>query len=235
MGFERIKGGKGGARGKAKNPSVSAIKRKRRNPHKFANYDVGPSSTTNITSTGSQTYTVQKGVDTLTITMYGAGGGGGQAISARGSTVSGGGGGGGSKLVITLNEIAGGTVLTFGVGAGGAVAVNNTSDSSDGANTTLSYGGIDYIAGGGEGNRSSSAPGSKDGTGGAGDCDSGPVCAATAGNNGTAYNNGASSTRPGGLSLETADASGAGAGGAGSNNASSSTAAAGVNGKVVIS
>jgi hypothetical protein len=227
---------KSGNRGRGRHTptkNMSRYKLVRRKPEVYASFDVSPSSTTNITSTGSQTYTVPRGVDTLTITMYGGGGGGGLASSGRSGTIKGGGGGGGSRLVITLNEIAGGTVLTFGVGVGGAVSVNSLSNSSNGVATTLSYGGIDYVAGGGEGNRSGGA-GSADGTGGAGDCDSGPVCTATAGNNGTAYTTGLS-TAAGGPSLETANSSGAGAGGAGSNNASSQNAAAGVAGKVVIS
>jgi hypothetical protein len=189
-------------------------------------------SATTVTSTGSQTYTVPKGVDTITVTMYGGGGGGGLAASGRGGDIKGGGGGGGSRLVLTINEIRPGTVLTFNVGAGGDKSVGNGM-SDDGGNTTLSYGGVDYVAGGGEGNRGGSislgAP-TKDGTGGAGDCDGGSTCTATAGNNGTAYNTGGSTT-PGGAALGNS----AGKGGDGSNNASSQNAEDGSDGKVIIS
>ena len=77
-------------------------------------------------------------------------------------------------------------------------AATLTNPSSDGGNTTFSYGGKDYVAGGGEGNRGGNLGlANKDGTGGAGDCDGGSTCTATAGNNGTAYND-SGSTTPGG-------------------------------------
>jgi hypothetical protein len=225
--------------------SMKAVNRKMRLPHRFASYDTTTTSkrpglsaagSTSITSTGSQTYTVPTGVDTINVTMYGGGAGGGWASSGRSGTTKGGGGGGGARLVIVLNEIAPGTVLTFNVGAGGADATSNSGNSDDGGDTTLSYGGVDYVAGGGEGNRGGSigiGGSAKDGTGGAGDCDGGSTCTATAGNNGTAYNI-LGSTTPGGNSLETSNSSGAGAGGIGSNDASSQNSADGQNGKVVI-
>ena len=211
---------------------MKAVNRKKRLPHRFASYDttitskrpgLSAAGSTSITSTGSQTYTVPTGVDTINVTMYGGGAGGGWASAGRGGTTKGGGGGGGARLVIVLNEIAPGTVLTFNVGAGGADATTASGLSTSGGNTTLSYGGVDYVAGGGERNRSGGLGiGTPDGTGGA-----------TAGNDGTAYNTGASTT-PGGNSLETSNSSGAGAGGIGSNDASSQNSADGQNGKVVI-
>tara|TARA_R100000458_G_C8276263_1_gene251501 strand:+ start:593 stop:1318 length:726 start_codon:yes stop_codon:yes gene_type:complete len=221
-------------------PSQQKAKIARRYPNRFSGFDVGLArkgqSSTSITSTGSQTYTVPAGVDSLTITMYGGGAGGGLARAGRGGTTKGGGGGGGARLVITLDEVTPGETLTFNVGAGGAKSVNNNSLSTSGGDTTFSYGGKDYVAGGGERNRSGglSIGTSADGTGGAGDCDGGSTCTATAGNDGTAYNTG-DSTTPGGNSLETGDSSGAGAGGTGSNNDSIQNAADGQNGKVVIS
>lgn len=237
-------GGNSG-KGRAVAKGMKGIKLAKRLPHLSSLVDAtlssrpgffgGSKSGTNITSTGSQTYTVPQGVDTLTITMYGGGAGGGLAASGRGGTVKGGGGGGGARLVITLNEVKPGETLTFNVGAGGAKSTSTNGVSSNGGDTTFSYDGKDYVAGGGEGNRSGSLGiATKDGTGGAGDCDGGSTCTATAGNNGTAYNTGASTT-PGGNSLETSNSSGAGAGGIGSNNASSQNAADGQNGKVVIS
>ena len=221
------------------NPSVSKSSRARRHPNRFGGFDRSLSqaglTTTNITSTGSQTYTVPPKVDSLTITMYGGGAGGALAGGGRGGVVKGGGGGGGARLVITLDEVTPGETLTFNVGAGGDKATAASGCSDSGGDTTFSYGGKDYVAGGGERNRGGNLGlCSDDGTGGAGDCDGGATCTATAGNNGTAYNSGGSTT-PGGNSLETGDSSGAGAGGIGSNNGSSQNAADGQNGKVVIS
>ena len=51
--------------------------------------------------------------------MVGGGGGGGHR-AGKGGGANGGGGGSGAKVVVTLDEIAPGTVLTFNVGAGGA-------------------------------------------------------------------------------------------------------------------
>ena len=193
-------------------------------------------SSTTISSTGSQTYTVPKGVDTLTVTMYGAGGGGGAAAAgtSRGNPVNeGGGGGGGSRLVITLKEVRPGTVLTFNVGAGGAKNANSSQCGADGGDTTLSYGGYDFVAGGGEGNvGGATIPScSDDGTGGAGDCDSYGDCTATAGNNGTAKHN--NSTQAGGAAL--GDSAGAGGQGSNNDNTPDQNMTDGGNGKVIIS
>jgi len=212
---------------------MSRYKIVRRKPHQYASFDVHPSTPTTITDTGTQTYTIPSGVDTLTITMYGGGGGGGLADAGRGGTTKGGGGGGGSRLVFTLNEVRGGQVLTFNVGAGGAKSASTSLCSTAGGNTTLTHDGCDFIAGGGEQNRSAglSLGGSCDlGGGGVADCDSCADCTATNGNDGTAYNTG-SSTTPGGAALGDS----AGAGGDGSNNASSQNATNGGDGKVIIS
>jgi hypothetical protein len=234
MGLSEFRSGKGSKKGKTRNFSLLRQVKIRRNPSLSVSFDRTPTqagANETITSTGSQTYTVPRGVDTVNITMYGGGGGGGLAASGRSGTTKGGGGGGGSRLVLTLNEVPSGTVLTFNVGAGGDKATSASGNSDDGGNTTLSYGGVDYVAGGGEGNRSGSIGlGGKDGTGGAGDCDGGSTCTATAGNNGTAYNTGGSTT-PGGAALGDS----AGAGGDGSNNASSQNAEDGSDGKVIIS
>ena len=58
-------------------------------------------STTNITSTGAQSYTIPAGVRYLEIEMWGAGGGGGGRVAGSGkgaAQYSGGGGGGGAYL-----------------------------------------------------------------------------------------------------------------------------------------
>lgn len=213
---------------------MSRYKIVRRSPHRYSTVDFSPPSTTTITSTGSQTYTVPRGVDTLNITMYGAGAGGGKAAIGfnRGDAIAeGGGGGGGSRLVITLNEVAPGTVLTFNVGAGGAKGSNANNCSADGGNTTLSYGGYDFVAGGGEGNMGGgSIPAClDDGSGGVADCDSYGDCTGTNGNNGTAKHN--NSTQAGGAALGDS----AGAGGQGSSDNSSQDHADGADGKVIIS
>jgi len=187
----------------------------------------GASSTT-ITSTGSQTYTTPVGVDTFTITMYGGGGGGGALHSGRGADVDGGGGGGGSRIVVTLNEVPPGTVLTFNNGGGGARGTDASLNAGDGGNTTLSYGGIDYVAGGGEGSAGGNVfLGAKDGTGGVADCDSGANCTATNGNVGSAKN----TTTAAGAALGDS----AGAGGAGGDAPAPGVGTAGSAGKIIIS
>ena len=112
--MSKFKDGKGGGKGKFKIPPQSkAIRRKRRTPQLFANYDVSPTDLgldpTTITATGSQTYTVPKGVDRLTVEMVGGGGGGGKR--AKSATAHGGGGGSGAKVVVTLAEVTPGAVL----------------------------------------------------------------------------------------------------------------------------
>ena len=90
-------------------------------------------STTNITSTGAQSYTVPAGVRYLEIEMWGAGGGGGAMTSTgsgRGVVRYGGGGGGGGgylkKTYYGAGDMQAGDTLNFTVGAGGAGgALNN--------------------------------------------------------------------------------------------------------------
>ena len=235
MGFDRLKSGPGGRKGRYRGVnSMRAVSRKKRLPHNFGNYNISPPSTTTISSTGTQTYTVPRRVDTLNITMYGAGAGGGLAAAggSRGNPINeGGGGGGGSKLVFTLDELTPGTILTFNVGAGGAKGSNANDCSADGGNTTLSYGGTDFVAGGGEGNMGGGdfPSCSDDGTGGVADCDSFGNCTGTNGNDGTAKNN--NSTQAGGAALGDS----AGAGGQGSSDNSSQDNADGDDGKVIIS
>ena len=226
----------GSRSGRAKTMNMRGRSIAERLPHLSPNIDGSLSSPTRgsgksgttISSTGSQTYTVPEGIDTLTVTMYGGGGGGGLATGSRGGDTNGGGGGGSGRIVVTLNEIAPGTVLTFNVGAGGAKGILEAGNSSDGGNTTLSIGGVDYVAGGGEGSAGGECLSScKDGTGGVSDCDSGSNCAATNGNNGTAMD-----------LLGVAGAAlgdSAGAGGAGSTDESSQNHADGGDGKVIIS
>jgi len=127
-------------------------------------------STTNITSTGSQDYTVPAGVVFLEIEMYGGGGGGGggkttSAGKGGGTThYIGAGGGGGAYVKHKLFSTSTSThnaVINFTVGAGGAGGDGGSSatNGSNGADTTLntvSIGGVSQdisgpAAGGGEG------------------------------------------------------------------------------------
>ena len=131
-------------------------------------------STTNITSTGTQTYTIPSGVVFIEVEMYGAGGGGGVGTvsSGRGgsSHTNGQGGGGGAyvKHQIRIVDLRKDDTLTFTVGAGGAKGANASSMGSDGGDTQLTLHKrssstittfSDIIAGGGEGGRSAQAPG----------------------------------------------------------------------------
>ena len=99
-------------------------------------------STTNITSTGSQNYTVPEGVVFLEVEMFGGGGGGGGGMSQGGKSGSvhrrGGGGGGGAyvKHKIFSTNVVKDAVVHFTVGAGGA-AGSGGSAGGNGGNTTL--------------------------------------------------------------------------------------------------
>ena len=59
-----------------RNPQMRKAARSKRLPHRFSGVNIRPASATNITDTGSQTYTFQKGVDEALIEMIGGGGGG---------------------------------------------------------------------------------------------------------------------------------------------------------------
>lgn len=129
-------------------------------------------STTNITSTGTQTYTIPSGVVFIEVEMYGGGGGGGVGSVAGGrggsSHTNGQGGGGGAyvKHQIRITDLRKDDTLTFTVGAGGAKGANASSMGSDGGDTQLTLHKrssstittfSDIIAGGGEGGRSATA------------------------------------------------------------------------------
>ena len=189
----------------------------------------GASSTT-ITSTGSQTYTVARGVDTLTVTMYGGGGGGGPAASAGrgGGTNNGFGGGSSAKCVYKLNEVRPGSVITFSVGAGGPAGTGSSpANWSNGGDTTLTHDGTTYTAGGGMG-------GSRAGCfGGA------PICQTGGGGQSTngSVSNTSGATAGLGLAVGAGGASvgdSAGAGGSGSHDHILQNNQAGGDGKVII-
>ena len=131
-------------------------------------------STTNITSTGTQTYTIPSGVVFIEVEMYGGGGGGGvgSVVSGRsGSSHTNGQGGGGGAYVkhqIRIVDLRKDDTLTFTVGAGGDAGANSSDMGSDGGDTQLTLHKrssstittfSDIIAGGGEGGRSATALG----------------------------------------------------------------------------
>ena len=82
-------------------------------------------STTTITSTGSQDYTVPSGTAYLVFECYGAGGGGGggnSTAAGKGTSYKGGGGGGGGSNIIhryASELLIDGNIIRFTVGAGG--------------------------------------------------------------------------------------------------------------------
>jgi hypothetical protein len=204
---------------------MSKIKRARRRPDLFSDYDRTLSQRGYNPSTksiaGIQTYTVPQGVDTITVTMYGAGGGGGEATGGKSGTDEGFGGGSGSKCVFVLEEIKPGTTLTVDVGAGGIAGNGYFQSGDDGGDTTLTYGGITYTAGGGAGGKSFGCVG--------GSCPDNSGGSATNGDTNTSGN--AGSQPNGGASLGDS----AGEGGDGSRNHSSQNYTNGGDGKVIFS
>jgi len=206
---------------------MSKIKRARRRPDLFSDYDrtLSQRGYTALTtsSTGIQTYTVPQGVDTITVTMYGAGGGGGEATGRYGQTDDGLGGGSGSKCVFVLEEIRPGTTLTVDVGAGGIAGNGYEQSGDDGGDTTLTYGGITYTAGGGAGGKSFGCPGAL------GNCPDSSGGSSTNGDTNTSGN--AGSQPNGGASLGDS----AGAGGIGSRNHSSQNYTNGGDGRAIFS
>ena len=95
-----------------------------------------------ITSTGSGTFTVPNGVTKVSIMAVGAGAGSGTTAALGAGQVTGGGGAGAVGILNNLSVTPGQTI-TYNVGAGGA-------GNNNGGDTTVSYGGVDYVAGGGQ-------------------------------------------------------------------------------------
>ena len=101
-------------------------------------------STTNITSTGSQTYSIPAGTIYVEVEMWGGGGGGGFAGSQGGRAgttyYNGGGGGAGGyvKLTYSPSNMQSGDELSFTVGAGGAGDSTANFGGTNGSATTLS-------------------------------------------------------------------------------------------------
>ena len=106
-------------------------------------------STTNITSTGSQNYTVPEGTVYLEIEMWGGGAGGGaggtQSSGGKGggTTTYGAGGGGGAgayvKHKLFATTVVKDAVINFTVGSGGAGsgAIGGINKGTDGGATTI--------------------------------------------------------------------------------------------------
>ncbi len=115
--------------------------------------------TNNFTTPGTHKYTVPRGVDKLTITLYGGGGAGGRGSNpSRGAgSATGGGGGGGAKVEVVISEIPVGQTFTFTVGTGGAT---QSSPSEHGGTTSFTYNGQAFTAGCGVGPASAALGGS---------------------------------------------------------------------------
>jgi len=101
-------------------------------------------STTTITSTGAQSYTIPAGVRYLEIEMWAGGGGGssGREITGRGASSyrRGGGGGGGSyikHIYYGAADMLADDTLNFTVGIGGAKGTNINDSGDNGGDTTL--------------------------------------------------------------------------------------------------
>jgi hypothetical protein len=158
MGLSNFRSGKGSKKGNTRNFSLLRQVKIRRDPSKSPSMDVTPSqvgANASYLTQGTHIFTVPRGVDTLTVTMYGGGGGGGKGQSGRSGFNEGGAGGAGAKLVVTLDEIPSKTQLTFSVGTGGTAGIvgggGSSRDGGTGGNTNFTYGGTTYNAFGGFG------------------------------------------------------------------------------------
>ena len=102
-------------------------------------------STTTITSTGSQDYTVPSGTAYLVFECYGAGGGGGggnYTLAGRVTSYKGGGGGGGGSSVIHRYEselLIDGDVIRFTVGTGGVEGTQLQAGGTGGSTSPITH------------------------------------------------------------------------------------------------
>ena len=220
----------------SKSFSMRKALRAKRRPDLFRTISRRPKTLAILDSVGSNTFKVPDGVDTVSIKMWGGGGGGGQAQfnSKSGVTNLGTGGGGGACIQLELTDLKPGTVLTFGVGGGGAAGTTEGTQGTNGGNSTFTFEGITYTAGGGYGGRA----------GGLGlyfNSGQGGIAQRSGGSLGT-LTNGTSSTNmniaAGTNTISAVTSGGIGfflSGGVGSNNGSSQNNAAGANGRVEIS
>ncbi len=129
--------------------------------------NVTSKQTNEFTTPGTHNYTVPKGVDKLTITLYGGGGAGGRGTNPGRGTGSGtgGGGGGGAKVEVVISEIPVGQTFTFTVGTGG-MTTNSFNESNHGGTTSFTYNGQAFTAGGGAGVQSAALASATGGTAG---------------------------------------------------------------------
>ena len=136
-------------------PQARSGKRFRRRPDLSDWYDVtltGKNVSAQFTAAGGTgTYNVPDGIDTLTVTLYGAGGGGGGAQSTGKGAYRGGGGDAGGKLVVTLGELQGRSTLTYFLGSGGSGGDALDADGGAGGRSWIHYDGVTYEAQGGSG------------------------------------------------------------------------------------
>ena len=102
-------------------------------------------STTTITSTGSQDYTVPLGTAYLVFECYGAGGGGGggnSTVAGRATSYKGGGGGGGGSSVIhryASELLVDGDIIRFTVGAGGVEGGTGGAGGTGGSTSPITH------------------------------------------------------------------------------------------------
>ena len=220
----------------SKSPSMRKALRAIRRPDLFKTISRRPKTLAILDSVGSNTFKVPAGVDTVTIKMWGGAGGGGQAGTSGKTQVTtfGTGGGGGACIQLELTDIKPGTVLTFGVGGGGPAGTTPNLQGSNGGNSTFTFEGVTYTAGGGVGGRAGGVGFySNSGVGGSAIRSGGSLGTLT---NGTSSTNGAigagtntiSATTSGGIGFFLS-------GGVGSNNTASQNNTAGANGRVEIS
>ena len=186
--------------------------------------------TNTFASAGTYNWKVPEGVDTLTVTMYGGGGGGGAGDSNRGTGHTGHGGGGGAKVSVTINEIAPKTTISFTVGTGGASGAASAY-AGNGGDTTFTYGGVNYVAGGGCGGGPRALIVATGGSGGIG---SGSGATIVHGNTGYIGTNG-DKTGSGGLALDGGAYGGYGQGGSGAMSGAYVVSAVGVPGAIIVS
>lgn len=131
----------------------------------------GATSTINILtfgSAGSFSFSSTSGINTSTVfkvTLVGGGGGGGGSNS---TTISGaGGGGGGGIAIVYVSGLSANTFYSGAIGAGGAPGFGGSSltNGSAGGATTISFGGVQFVANGGtQGWRSGIASGGSGGS-----------------------------------------------------------------------
>ncbi len=95
-----------------------------------------------VTTPGSGSFTIPTGVTSISVMAVGGGAGTGTTSALGAGQVTGGGGAGALGILNNLSVTPGET-LTYTVGAGGA-------GSNNGGDTTVSYGGTNYVAGGGK-------------------------------------------------------------------------------------